>query len=341
MTENQKTLYIGIDVSKETLDTSTSLFGKNILASIVTENNLTGFTKLHNGVKDQAVRHNCTDLHYCMEATGIYYKQVAKYLSKQENTRVSIINPYQAKAFAESELVRTKTDKHDSKMLACYCALKKPRRSYELPKEIERLRELVRYLNFLIRERAKQKTKLESVQNKEIFNLIKKTIAFYDKQIIKAENLIKKLVMNTTSLKEKVELLDSIKGVAERTAWVIISELFYTDEEKLDCKIQLAHAGLAPAEKRSGKSVRGRAKICKKGNKRIRAALYMPSMSALLNNPVIKEFYERLISKGKNKMLALIASIAKLLKIAIGVLNNKTPFDPDWSKKYCPLTINT
>lgn len=59
----------------------------------------------------------------------------------------------------------------------------------------------------------------------------------------------------------------------------------------------------------------------------------MPTVSAIVNNPIIKEFYERLISKGKHKMAALTACMKKLLSLIVGVLRNKKPFDVDWATK--------
>ena len=92
----------------------------------------------------------------------------------------------------------------------------------------------------------------------------------------------------------------------------------------------VASAGLAPSEKRSGKSVRGRSSINKRGSRRLRKSLYMPAVVAIRYNPVVKDLYLRLIAAGKHKMLAITACMRKLLHIAYGVLKNKKMFDADY-----------
>jgi len=104
------------------------------------------------------------------------------------------------------------------------------------------------------------------------------------------------------------------------------------DGKSLNVKAQVAHAGLAPKERKSGSSINGKTRICKTGNASLRSALYMPAMSATKHNPALREFYQRLISKGKLKMVALVAVMRKLLVYAIGILRNNTPYNPDWTK---------
>ncbi|OGI03692.1 MAG: hypothetical protein A2Y25_08120 [Candidatus Melainabacteria bacterium GWF2_37_15] len=128
-------------------------------------------------------------------------------------------------------------------------------------------------------------------------------------------------------LKHRVKLLKSIKGIGDRTAWQILSELHAEDGKSINSRAQIAHAGLAPRQFQSGSSVNGRPRICKTGNHRLRKALYMPAMSALRFNHQLSEFYHRLLSKGKLKMVALVAVMRKMLVLAIGILNNNAPFD--------------
>lgn len=96
-----------------------------------------------------------------------------------------------------------------------------------------------------------------------------------------------------------------------------------------DPKQRVAHAGLAPRERQSG-LLKGKPQLCKTGNKRIRTALYLPTLAAIRYNPVVALFYERLVSKDKPKMVAVCACMRKLLHIAVGVLKNQTPFHPNY-----------
>ena len=121
----------------------------------------------------------------------------------------------------------------------------------------------------------------------------------------------------------------SIPGIGEDTAFKLVAEM--GDVKRYGSVKQLvASAGLAPSEKRSGKSVRGRSSINKRGSRRLRKSLYMPAVVAIRYNPVVKDLYLRLIAAGKHKMLAITACMRKLLHIAYGVLKNKKMFDADY-----------
>jgi transposase len=107
--------------------------------------------------------------------------------------------------------------------------------------------------------------------------------------------------------------------------------------EAFDSARQLAaYAGLTPREKLSGTSVRGRAVLSKVGNARLRKALYMPAMVSLRHNPVLKDFWERLLGRGKSKPVALGALMRKLLQLAYGVLKSGKPFDPEYGRTVQP-----
>src|SRR5580692_9671483 len=84
---------------------------------------------------------------------------------------------------------------------------------------------------------------------------------------------------------------------------------------------------IAPRERRSGTSIRGRARLCKTGNARVRKALYMPAMVALRFNPTLRIFAERLLAAGKHKRLIIGAVMRKLLVLAYGILRSGVAFD--------------
>ena len=326
-----KTLYIGIDVSKSKLDTSTTINPKHILAFSTFENNPTSFKKLYNWVNEQKKKFRLVKMHFCIESTGIYSEEIAEYLQEQKNTIVSVVNPAQTKAFACSILLRTKNDKVDSKMLAFYCCINNPKEMVKPSEELIKLKKLARYESFLIDYCACLKTKLSSEKDLLIRGSIISLISCLNNQINDIERLIMEHINNFKDLKKSFDLLNSIKNIGAKTAYRILTEII--PEEELTVKAQIAHAGLAPSQKLSGTSIHGKPKISKIGNSRLRKYLYMPTVGAIVNNPLIREFYERLISKGKCEMLALTACMRKLLAIAIGVLRNKQPFDLNWAMK--------
>ena len=86
-------------------------------------------------------------------------------------------------------------------------------------------------------------------------------------------------------------------------------------------------------EFRSGSSVRGRTRLSKSGNARLRKALYLPTLTAIRLNPLLQGFFDRLVAAGKPKRQAAGACIRKLVMLCYGVLKNRQPFDPEWASK--------
>lgn len=328
-----KTLYLGIDVSKEKLDCSCVLSTDSPLTHSIFKNNKDGFLKLWDWAKKLEKSTKTDRIHFCMEATGIYSDALSKFLVKEKEAVCSLINPAQIKAFAKSQMVRTKTDKVDSKVIAKYCLIHNPPELKLAEESYEKLKQLQRYLEHLINNRAKERIFIESCIDEDIKQFTRDNIAYLTSQIKRVEEEIKILVSVNEDIKKKVGLIKSIPGLADKSAWAILSEIHSQDETKISIKSQIAHAGLAPMERQSGKSVHGRAKICKTGNPRLRKCLYMPAISTIQSKSVFGDYYRHLIEQGKAKKLAVTAVMRKLLVTALGVLNSNMPYDPDWAKK--------
>lgn len=126
-------------------------------------------------------------------------------------------------------------------------------------------------------------------------------------------------------MNDKSKLLDSIPGVGEKTIGVILA--FLNVEDFDSAKQVAAFVGLNPKPRQSVSSVRGVGRISKTGNANLRKAFYMPALTALRFNPIIKDFAKRLLGTGKSKMVVVIASMRKLLHIIYGVLKNQIPFN--------------
>lgn len=323
------TLFVGIDVSKSKVDVAATKDGKNILAITSFLNNKEGFSRLKNWIKKTAK--GSLKVHCCMESTGIHHEEIAEFLQEQSFI-VSVINPYQSKSFAASLLLRTKNDKVDATLLSCYCAIHQPQEMVKVPEEVKKLRRLIRFLNTQISSRAREKTRLHSIKDDDVAHVLKGTIISLNQSIAQIEKLIKQHVNKHPRLKHQVKLLKTIPGIADKTAYEILAEIHIEDGQNINVKSQVAHAGLAPREFQSGSSVKGKPRICRTGNANLRKALYMPAMCAAHKNQILSEFYHRLVNSGKVKMVALVATMRKLLVIAIGVLRNDKPFDPNWVK---------
>jgi transposase len=94
-----------------------------------------------------------------------------------------------------------------------------------------------------------------------------------------------------------------------------------------------AFAGLVPRERQSGSSVRGRVRLSKIGNARLRKALYFPAVTALRCSPFFQAWAEGLRARGKNRMAVIGAAMRKLIHLAYGVLKTGKPFDPEWAQR--------
>ncbi|SPM46333.1 IS110 family transposase [Orientia tsutsugamushi] len=313
-------IIIGIDVSKETFDAAVLI--NNKVQTRKFNNNSEGFNKLVTWLKSRGIGH------VCMEATGIYWKSLAKYLYDY-GYKVSVVNPARIKGFAISKLSRTKTDKADSVLIADFCEAMKPEAWYPQPLYIQELQQLVNRLNVLINHKTQETNRLEGA-SKAIANNIQMHIEFLETQVKEIEQLINSHIKNNKDLHDKAMLLESIPGVGAKTQAIVLA--FFADIEKFSSAKQVvAFVGLNPKHRQSGSSVRGVSRISRTGNSDLRKAFYMPAMSALRYNCIIKQFSQRLSDSGKPKMLILIASMRKLLHIIYGVLKHNSPFNPNVS----------
>jgi transposase len=263
-----------------------------------------------------------------MEATGTYWETLAAYLQGVEQS-VSVVNPARIKAFAQSELLRTKTDAVDAALIARFCKSQDPEPWISPPPEIRVLQALMRHYEHLKTTRAQQSVYAQSSEAAIVKSSIEEIIATLDEQIAQIEQEIRHHFDDHPDLKRRRDLLTSIPGIGEKTAGSILSEIPNLDRFQ-SAKAVAAFAGLSP-ERRSGTSVHGRPRLCKTGNARIRKALYMPAIVALRFNPTLRMFAERPLAAGKHKRLIIGAVMRKLLVLAYGVLRSGVAFDANYA----------
>jgi transposase len=160
---------------------------------------------------------------------------------------------------------------------------------------------------------------------------VEEHLAYLNEEIKRTEKLIRTHITNHPGLKQQSQLLDSIPGIAETTAALLLSEI--TDITQYRSARQVAaYAGLVPRERQSGSSVRGRTRLSKIGNARLRRAWYFPAITALRCSPFFQEWADGLLKRGKSKMSVICAVMRKLLHVVYGVLKNGKEFDPQWAK---------
>ena len=312
---------LGIDIAKQKFDAALLVEGKTKHKTC--KNSAEGFETLRLWLEKQGIQ----EVHACMEATGNYGEALAIYLHEASHV-VSVVNPARIKGFAQSELLRTKTDKLDAALIARFCLAMKPDAWIPPSPEIRSLRALVRRVDSLIDMRSQEKNRI-STAHESVSLLIKEHIAYLDQEIEKIRKQIADLIGQDPNLKRKKELLDSIPAIGKVTIPHILAEL--DDLEKFNHVSELvAFIGLAPKETLSGSSVKGKPRLCKIGHARLRKALYMPALVSIQCNPVMIAFYNRLKDKGKNGKVIVCAIMRKLVHVIFGVLKSGKKYDPNF-----------
>jgi transposase len=327
--------YLGIDIAKLTF---TAVLRHNRQTSDVLkfDNHLNGFKKMAHYLAKRKIK----QLHVCMEATGTYWEACALWMHDQ-GYQVTVANPKQIKKFGEVKLNRHKTDAIDAGLIAEYCEKMEPR-LWTPPSAARRsLREMHRYWIALQEEHTRILNRLQSgLRDETVIALENNRLTFVAHHLDQLLQKMKELVEADEELAREFSLLQTIKGIGELTALVILAELppyfFFEDSGQV-----AAYSGLIPAHKQSGTSVNKRSNLSKIGNPHLRAALYFPAMSAMQHNPLVRNLVTRLRERGKKKMTVLAAAMRKLLELAWGVLKSGVPFDPNYGsvgKELAPLS---
>jgi transposase len=317
---------LGLDVSKLKFNACLERAGGKLRHRLF-PNDEAGFSQLSEWLKKNGVER----AHACMEATGTYYEALATYLHSGGHT-VSVINPAAIKAYAQSQLSRTKNDRVDASLIASFCAERHPPEWHPPAPELRELQALVRRLDSLQEMRTMEENRLSSgVTVAAVRASLEDSVAYLSEQIRKTEALIAEHIDRHPGLRRQRELLDSIPGVGSATAAVLLGEIPDLKEYR-SARAVAALAGLVPRERQSGSSVRGRVRLSKIGNARLRKALYFPAVTALRCSPFFREWAEGLRQRGKSKMAVIGAAMRKLIHLAYGVLKTGKPFDPEWAK---------
>ncbi len=317
---------LGIDISKLKFN-ACLIHESGKLKHKVFPNNETGFEQLRQWLSKLGVER----VHACLEATGTYSEPLALFLHEAGH-RLSLVNPAAIKAFAASCLSRTKTDRVDAGLIARFTQAQQPPQWTPLPAEVRDLQALVRRLESLQEMRLMEENRLSSgITVAVVRQSVEELLTHLNAQIKRTEKLIRDHINKHPGLKEQRELLDSIPGIAATTAALLLSEI--TDIKQYRSARQVAaYAGLVPRERQSGTSVRGRTRLSKIGNARLRRALYFPAITALRCSPFFQAWAKGLQERGKSKMSVICAVMRKLLHVAYGVLKNGKEFDPQWAK---------
>jgi len=329
MNTNKKKI-IGIDVSKQTLDVSIYDGSKHEQYRVRNK-----FADFESKILSKLSNKNMDDLLFVLENTGTYHLKLANGLYER-GYEISVENPFKVKKYSEMLLCRSKTDAVDAKIIAEFGYNIELNRYEPKSKEMSEIDQCLKAIEDFHKTISQMTSQIESLQNNPIISEV--VLSNYEMSIKELKDKIKELeseierIIKSHYLSE-YKLLLGIPGVGKRLAAGVISVFGDRIGKFSNAKKMSSYLGLNPSIKESGTSVRGRGSIAKRGNRYLRKLLYMASLSAKKYNKSCKELYERLLSKGKAKKLALIAVAHKLLRQIYAILLRGVAYDENYSGK--------
>ncbi len=272
----------------------------------------------------------CDQLRVVMEATGIYYLDMAVQLA-EAGVEVMVLNPKAAHHFARAMSQRSKTDALDARMLLAYLQRMDFVPWQPPPRAVLELRQLGRHLGRLAEQKVRLKNQLHALRSTRtspavVIEDMQDDLASLERRIerLSAEALAR--VRADAALSQRFDALDSITGIGPTSALALLAELLVLPRS-MNSRACVCHAGLDVRIHRSGSSVELAPRLSKHGNKYLRRALYMPAMVAIVHDPHAKAFRDRLLARGKKKMQALAAVMRKLLTAVWALIRNPQAYD--------------
>lgn len=327
--------FIGIDVSKKWLD-----------LTMLEENRVLLYKRIDNTA--QAIKHFFKELEsikgyklaqsvVCMEHTGIYNTPLLSYLITL-GAPVCLESGLQIKR--SSGVKRGKNDKVDSLRIAQYIyknqkdiKLWQPRRDI-----VESLKQMNRLRNRLVTALKQLKTPLKEAsgyikkkdQRRDI-NGCRSSITALNKDLKALDKDIRTLIKSDETLDRLFNLVCSVTGIGPVTAVEII--ITTNEFRTITCNKKYAcYSGIAPFEHQSGSSIRGKTRVSSLGNKTVKKLLHMAALSAAHCTGDLKEYFERKVAEGKNKMLVLNALRNKLIARVFACVRQNRPYQKNYSE---------
>ena len=314
---------VGVDVSAKSLDVAVRA-GNGGVDRGQFDNDATGHRALVKYLKKRG-----KPIRVVMESTGVYGFDLALALDKAR-IEVMVANPRATANFAKALLQRSKNDRLDAEMLLLF-GERMPFIRWQPPSSTQlELRSISRRVQALLETVRAEKNRMHAAMHVAGTQVVRKSITAtlnaLAKQIkhLRAEAV--KIIASDPMLARRNELLLTIKGVGQVSAISILAELSVLPPDMTD-RQWVAHAGLDPREFESGTSVRSRPRISKRGNRYLRAVLYLPARVASRFEPSAASFGARLRSRGKQPLQIHVAVMRKLLHGIHAMFSNDQPFD--------------
>ncbi|TAJ83845.1 MAG: IS110 family transposase [Gallionellaceae bacterium] len=309
---SESTSFVGIDVSKNTLDVHVLPAGEHWRVA----NDQAGCVELIERLKPLGE----TGL-VVIEATNVFWRMAAAALAGA-GLACAVVNPRQVRDFAKAMGKLAKTDALDAQVLALFAQRIKPPVRALPDAQCQVAAEMLARRAQLMGMRVAEKNRLATATAKKVRKDIEVTIAFLEKRLSALDQEIDSWLQSTPIDQSRANLLQSFIGIGQNTARSLLITL--PELGRLNSKQIGALAGLAPIAKDSG-THRGERHI-RGGRAAVRAALYLPAITAIQHNPVIRALYRRLIQTGKHHYVAITACMRKMLVILNAMLRSNQPW---------------
>lgn len=324
---------LGIDVGSKDFKVSLRFMMADL--SIKTKGSRTfkntskGFESLQGWVEKKRVQN--LPLSITMEATGVYYENLAYYFHEKKSYLVHVVLPNSSNAFFKSLKLKSKTDKIDAWGLAQMGLERRLNTWVPISEQMRDLKKIVRERLRLIREKNMVTNQLHAElasfrPSSIVRKRSEKRIAFLDKQIQAAEKDLRRLVDKDPDLKERLDNVCTAHGIGFITAIGIVAEyngfILFKNRNQV-----VSFAGYDVKQNESGSSINGKKRISKQGNSYVRQMLYMSAMSAAVHDPHHRAYYLRIVEKTGIKMKGNVAIQRKLLLLIYTLFTKNEPYD--------------
>jgi len=267
----------------------------------------------------------------CLEATGVYSLPFSLALHQAREVEVMVVNPKAIKNFAVASMQRGKTDALDAGVILEYLE-RMTFKTWEPPSdELLELQHISHRISQLNKELTRERNRHKAAERlgalgRVVANDTSVVMRHLQKRIEMLNQEMLVIIESDPELSRKYRLLCSVTGVADKTGPRILAELACLPEEMKGPQ-WVAHTGLDPRPYESGTSTNRPRRITKAGNKYLREALFFPALVAIRHDNHVKAFYEKLLSRGKKPLQAIVAVMRKLLLAFWGMFKNNETWE--------------
>jgi transposase len=313
MGKQSSQINVGIDVGKAQLDVH--IHERDIHLTV--ENSAEGIRALLARLN----RYRLTRI--VVEATGRYERLLAD-AALAKDMPVIIVNPLVVRRYAGAVGQLAKTDKIDARIIAEYAAVIQPEVRPGSNQNVRVIKDLLARRRQLLTMSTMEKNRAH-IMPKAFRADIQRHIRHLEKQIEKLDKLLDQKIEAESQWRDKRAIMLSMPGIGPTVVNTLLGDL--PELGNLSNKQVAALTGVAPYNRDSG-SLRGKRRI-RGGRHSVRTILFMATLTSVQHNPVIKRFYQRLVSLGKHKKVALTACIRKMVIMLNAMVRDGKP----WNEK--------